>query len=202
MRQDRLARPHHVRRIRIVADQLEGEVGLDARADVEVAAGIERPAAVVGLSGPKIDRDPALKLGIDLVEEMLEQHVLRGDGRIGLELEDPVPVGLLALLEPAAGFLDHLGELLARRSEEIEAPREIGRSPGIGDGFPETGFLRHLHHFTPALRVFVASVQSRTKARARQGNRMSQCVERRADCCPQASGRHQRGAIACARLCG
>ena len=75
--EDRLARARHVRCVRIVADQLEREVGLDPRADVEVAAGVERPAAVGALPGAQIDGDLVLERLVDLAEEMLEQDVLR-----------------------------------------------------------------------------------------------------------------------------
>ena len=46
MREDRLARPAHVRRLRVVADHLQREIGLHAGADVERAGVKQRPAAV------------------------------------------------------------------------------------------------------------------------------------------------------------
>ena len=62
MRQDRFARAPHVWRFGIVADHLEGEIGLDARADVEGAVVEERPAAMGALDAAQIDGDLALEL--------------------------------------------------------------------------------------------------------------------------------------------
>ena len=57
----------------------------------------QRPAAMVALDAAKIDTDLALQLElIRLTEILTQEDVLRGDGRIRLQLEDPVPV--LALL--------------------------------------------------------------------------------------------------------
>ncbi len=54
MLQNRGASARHVRRIRTVAGELQGIVGLDRAADVEFAAVIERPAAVLGLCGAQM----------------------------------------------------------------------------------------------------------------------------------------------------
>lgn len=67
--EDRLARPCHVRRCRIVTHELERKVGFDRGAHVEVAADVQRPAAVACLSGAQVDRDLALERLIDLAEE-------------------------------------------------------------------------------------------------------------------------------------
>ena len=111
----------HVRRVGIVADHLEREIGLDARADVERAGVDERPAAMVALDAPQIDGDQALELEIGLLAaEMAEQHVFGRDGRVGLELEAPVAV--LALR----------GEQRLRRRGKYgpPAPRATARSFG------------------------------------------------------------------------
>ena len=88
------ARPRHVRRVDGIADHLEREIGLHARAHVEVAVVEQRPAAVLrALRPPQIDRDLALQLGIDrLAEIVAQQHVFGGNGGVGLELEAPVAV--------------------------------------------------------------------------------------------------------------
>ena len=52
----------HVRSIDGVADHLEREIGLHARAHVEVAVAKQRPAAVLALNAPEIDRDLGLQL--------------------------------------------------------------------------------------------------------------------------------------------
>ena len=66
MGENRFARAAHVRRVGIVADHLEREIGLDAGADVERAGVNERPAAMVALDSPQIDGDQALELEIGL----------------------------------------------------------------------------------------------------------------------------------------
>ena len=103
-----LARTHHVRRVRVVADQLEGVVGLDGAAYVERSAGEERPAAVIGLTGADVGAETRLGLVIDLVEKMVEKDVLGRDGRVGLELEEPVAVVMLEAAQAGGGVLDDL----------------------------------------------------------------------------------------------
>ena len=51
-----------MRRVDVVADHLQREIGLDAGADVERAVVEERPAAVVALDAAEIDGDLALEL--------------------------------------------------------------------------------------------------------------------------------------------
>ena len=78
MGEDRFARAAHVRRVGIVADHLEREIGLDAGAHVERAGVEERPAAVIALDAPEIDGDQALELEIGLLAaKMPEQHIFR-----------------------------------------------------------------------------------------------------------------------------
>ena len=92
-------RPRHVRGIDGIADHLEREIGLHARAHVELAVVEQRPAAVLrALRPPQIDGDLAFQLGIDrLAEIMSQQDVFGGNGAVGLELEAPFAVGLLAI---------------------------------------------------------------------------------------------------------
>ena len=104
--QDALARPPHVRCRRIVADQLEREVRPDAGAEVEIATEEQRPAAMLGLAGAQIDGDLVLERLVDLVEEMLEEHVVGGNRGIGLELEHPVAIRPLQRLQTAPRILD------------------------------------------------------------------------------------------------
>ena len=49
--------PDHMRGVRIVANQLQGIIGLDAGAHIEIAVLIERPATMSRLAAPKIDRN-------------------------------------------------------------------------------------------------------------------------------------------------
>ncbi len=62
-RQDRLARTRHVRGVDRIADHLEREIGLHARAHVEGAVVEQRPAAVLALDAAQIDRDLGFELG-------------------------------------------------------------------------------------------------------------------------------------------
>ena len=59
--QDRLARARHVRRIDVVADHLQREIGLHAGAHVEGAVVEQRPAAMRALDAAQIDGDLALR---------------------------------------------------------------------------------------------------------------------------------------------
>jgi hypothetical protein len=79
-RQDRLARAPHVRRVDVVADHLEREVGLHAGAHVELARVKQRPAAMRTLDAAQIDADLALQLqrGIEFVPRRRRQSINRG----------------------------------------------------------------------------------------------------------------------------
>ena len=72
-REDRLARAPHMRRIWRVPDHLECEIGLHARAHVEVAAVKQRPAAMRALDAAQIDGDLLLQLGIDRLAAIMAQ---------------------------------------------------------------------------------------------------------------------------------
>jgi hypothetical protein len=106
----------HGRR-RIVTHELERKVGFDRGAHVEVAADVQRPAAVVRLPGAQVDRDLVLERLIDLAEEVLEKDVFCGNRGIGLEIEDPVAICLLQVLESGPGFSDYLGEAIVSGSD-------------------------------------------------------------------------------------
>ena len=94
MLQNRLPGALHVRRVGTVAGELERVVGLDAAADVESTAVVERPAAVLRLMRAQIARQLRLQRRVDLIEEMHHQDELGRNGAIGFELERPMPVGI------------------------------------------------------------------------------------------------------------
>ena len=99
-RMDRLARPHHVRRVDGVSDHLQREIGLHAGAHVEIAVLHQRPAAMRALAAADVIGDLGLERGIDgLAEMMAQQHIFRRDGVVGFELEHPVAVGLLEIAD-------------------------------------------------------------------------------------------------------
>ena len=103
-----LARAGHVRRFRVVADQLEREVGLDGAAYVERAARKERPAAVIALPGADIGAEPRLGLGIDFIQEVIEEDVFGGNGRVRFELEHPMAVVALEAAQAGSRLADDL----------------------------------------------------------------------------------------------
>src|SRR5215467_611927 len=97
-RADRLAGAAHVVGVGRIADQLERVIGLHARAHVEGALVEQRPAAMRALHAAQVDRDLALELGVDrLGEKVTHQDVFGRDGAVGLELEDPMTIRLLAV---------------------------------------------------------------------------------------------------------
>ncbi len=109
--QDGLAGAPHVRRLDIVAAELQREVRLDRGADVELAAMEQRPAAMVGLGRPQINGELLLDAVVDLAGEMLEHDVLGGDGGIRLQLEAPVAFFVLARLQIGRCFTDRTVDL-------------------------------------------------------------------------------------------
>ena len=82
-----------MRRLGIVTDHFEREIGLDAGAHVERAGVNERPAAMVALNAPKINGNQTLELEIGIfAPKVPQQHVFGRDRRISLEFEAPMAV--------------------------------------------------------------------------------------------------------------
>jgi hypothetical protein len=107
-------RTGHVRGLDIVADQLQGIVGLDAGGDVESAVVEQRPAAMRALDTAQIDADLALQVGLDAVQEVFQQDVFGRNGGVGLQFEDPMAVGLLAAEQRIARPGHGVGQLVER----------------------------------------------------------------------------------------
>ena len=108
-RADRRARPPHVIGLGGIADHLEREIGFHARAHVEIAVVEQRPAVMRALDAPQIDGDLGFEFGVDRLAEIVpQQHVFGRDGGVGLKLEHPVAVGLLAIEQRVSGGLDAL----------------------------------------------------------------------------------------------
>ncbi len=101
--QDGGARAPHVRCLRIVTDRFQRKIRFCACRQVERPVVKQRPAAMRALDGAQVVADPALQLYVDPIEEMLQQHVLGRDGRVGFQLEHPMAIGALALQQRPAG---------------------------------------------------------------------------------------------------
>src|SRR3546814_8927044 len=121
MRKERFSGALHMRGVGIGADELQRVIGFHARADIEVAAVEQGPAAMAALNAAQIDSELALNLDIDLVEEMLEQDVLGRNDSVRFQFEHPMPVRLLARFEIAPRFLDHIIEQGYRRRRSGDA---------------------------------------------------------------------------------
>ena len=95
---DRFSGTHHVRRLDVVADHLEREIGFDRGGDVEGAGMIERPAAMLALDAAQVIADLPFELEVGRLGEVVhQQDIFRRDGGVGLELEHPMAVAALLL---------------------------------------------------------------------------------------------------------
>ncbi len=78
-----------------IADHLQREVCLDARAHIEIAAMEQRPAIVTGLNAAQIIPDLGFEGAVDRLAEVVpQQNIFRRNGRIGFQLEYPMTVAL------------------------------------------------------------------------------------------------------------
>ena len=113
-RQDRRAGAGHMGRRHIIADHLQREIGLDARRNVKAAAMIQRPAVMaVGLDAAQIAADPGLQHQIiRLAQKGAQQDIFRRNGRVRLQLIDPVAICALLTDQRGGGAgdagLDHV----------------------------------------------------------------------------------------------
>ena len=141
---DRGARFGHVRRLRIVADHLEAEIGLHRRADVEGSIMKQRPSTMCALDAAQINADLVLELGrVRLTEVLPQQNILGRNRRVGFEFEYPMPVIALLTYQcigravdsavdfAQVSFLDHLpaNASLDATSPERSAPSIVAGSP-------------------------------------------------------------------------
>ncbi len=124
MRMDRRAGARHMRRVDIVTDHLEREIGLYRRRDIEIPGVEQRPAIVLGgLDAAQITADLGFEFGVDwLTEIVAQQHIFGRDGAIGFEFEHPVPVVALDVAQRGGG---------ARRGG-VGSSDQIGSSFGQG----------------------------------------------------------------------
>jgi len=109
LRQDPVARTHHVRRIDQVADHLKREIGLYAGAHIRCPGVVQRPASVCRLNATEIARHFCFEGGIDrLAAIMPHQHIFGGNGGVGLKFEDEMAVWPLQRAKRLCGGGDRI----------------------------------------------------------------------------------------------
>ncbi len=127
-RADRLAGACHVRRVDIVADHLEREIGFHRRGDIESALVIERPAAMRALDAAQIDADLLFQFQVRrLGQVMHQQDVFGRNGGIGLQLIDPVPIRPLLGQDGIGGGADRAFHFSKFSRIELVHVRTISR---------------------------------------------------------------------------
>src|SRR5262245_26195150 len=102
-RADRLARQAHVVGLRVVAGELQREVGFDAAADFHLATGVHGPATGRKLLFDDVRGTFAGDPRLLLPEPGEEQDVFTLEDRVAFELGAPVAVGVLTRQQPVAG---------------------------------------------------------------------------------------------------
>ena len=93
--QNGLAGTAHVLGARVVAGQLQGEIRLDASADLDAAAGIHRPAALGKLLLDDVGGAAAGQLGIFVAEERHQQDRFALQDGVAFQFGAPRAVGVL-----------------------------------------------------------------------------------------------------------
>ena len=106
--EDELACPHHAGGLRRDANQLQGKVTLDRRAEVAGGAVVLAPGAVIPLDSSDVVGQLALLFRLVGAEEAVEENELGLHGRVGLQLAPPVAFGVLGAQEVGLGPL-HCG---------------------------------------------------------------------------------------------
>ena len=108
-----------MRRVGRIADSLQRKIGFDRSAEVELATVKQLPTAVFTLSRAQITGNALFEIAVDGVEIVLQQDVFGRDRRVGLELEQPVAVTMLARDQPAGRPL-YRGVERARRQVFVD----------------------------------------------------------------------------------
>ena len=98
----------HVWRLRVVADELEHEVGLDRSTQVRAATGVDGPATVGQLALAQIARGLAHLLPARATEKVHGQDVFRLENGVAFELGAPMAVLVLLAQQPATSLGDRL----------------------------------------------------------------------------------------------
>jgi hypothetical protein len=85
---------------------VRSSVGTPAIGEIGGTALVEVVPALLHLAAAQIPYRPLLSLAVHPVEQMTEQDLLRGDGRIRLDLADPVTVRRLEGKQTGLGARD------------------------------------------------------------------------------------------------
>ncbi len=75
---------------------------------------------MLALDAAQIDPEPGLERRVDAVEIVLEQDVLGRNGGVGLQIEDPVAVRLLARRQGRLRAGDRVDQGLVGRDRAVE----------------------------------------------------------------------------------
>ena len=133
-RRDRPPRPRHRFGVEGLPADLQGEVGLHARADVDGTAPVDRPAP----GGKLLPEDPPHRAGhmwaFEPVVPGENQEILALQNRVSLERPAPVTVGSLPLPEPSGGR--------CTRPEDAGVGRRAGTKAGRGRAVPPKPAIR------------------------------------------------------------
>ena len=182
---DRLAGTCHVRRRRVVAEELEDEVRLRRGAHLGGPARIDRPAAARRLLPAQVDSRLAHSLAHGAVEEIERQDVLGLEDRVPFELTAPVPVRRLQRQKVALGGVDRG----AQRQRIVEGTRRedptsrlvtryLLHAPTLASSRPRGGARRPSRE---GARGEPASAENLGVSRSQPLPARAWCVRRRAD---------------------
>ena len=136
--------PGHMRRLGIVTDQLQDEIGLGRRADIGATAWISTPSAVRELLGPQIVGRPLHLLLAGATQKVQQKNILALEDGVSLELRTPMTVRLLQIQQALPRSLDGLANLL-------QAVDRLRRRLRISPGGLQDSLQRHLIHSSSTL---------------------------------------------------
>src|SRR5262249_35231829 len=130
--EDLRSRPRHVRRVRVIAHELQHEICLYGGGDLSGPALVDRPATAGKLLAAEVLGRLAAPRLVRAAEEVQRQHVFGLEDRVALELAAPVSVRGLDRGQVAAGGVDGVadGGGLSRRRRGAGIPG-YALGPGV-----------------------------------------------------------------------
>jgi len=109
MGEDGLFGLDHVGCFRVVADELQRVISLDAGTYIEVAVLKQGPTAMRGLPASQINRNLLIQGLIDLIEKMAEQDIFGWDGGVRFEFVTPMTISASIAALTSSITLSRLG---------------------------------------------------------------------------------------------